>query len=432
VIDKFTLELALISPFFDFPTVLTYPALAPVPSRVVSRDSLAYSMKPTGNGAFMLGEGWDWLDGDLKLERFDGYLGEPALVNAVEFKFYATDAEEADESDDPFLTVSGPAPVGRGKGTLRTVADKRFRQVDSSGAMTALEKAYEDFLLGAIDYTEIPVEELAEARIMYGESSDGYSTSAGAQTLSGQEAETQFLLVNLNKEPLDDPSVRKAISFAIDRTALSEALSQGEYPVATGIVPPDVEGFRDGAWPAATHNVYRAKQLLAEAGYSEGKGLAPVSLVFGGAEEERLFKSIKADLEAVGIRAKLERWDAPNQRLSPLELVNNKPSLSFSGWIIDYPLMESFLTPFFTADGVYNLFEYSKEEVEEGITAARGTRDAVARVRAYQAVEDIIAEDMPIIPLLYTTHSAVCSDRTNDLYVGPDKIADLFKVWVSW
>jgi peptide/nickel transport system substrate-binding protein/oligopeptide transport system substrate-binding protein len=412
VVNDLKLELRLVSPFYDFPVTLSYPALAPVPSTGAARNPSEYGLHPIGNGAFMMPEKFDGREAALRLVRFEEYYGQPAQVNALEFRFYEADAEEPAEQ-------------------MLQTADK-LKKVDESAAKSALEKAYGDFELGEIDYTEIPVEKLAEAQMLYGESRDGYSASAGEQTLSGQEASTQFLAVNFLQEPLTDANVRKAISLAINREVLSETLTRGTSLTATGIVPPDVEGFRDGAWPDSTYNVYRAKQALEDAGYPQGKGLPPLSLVYGGSFEETLFRLIQADLRVVGIPSKLVPWYEPGRKASPREVIEGSPSLTFSGWIIDYPLMESFITPFFTEDGVYNPFGYSTEEVEEGLRAARAVRDAEKRVKAYQEVEDLISADMPFIPLLFTKLCAVCSDRTNDLYVRPDKIVDLNTAWVSW
>jgi peptide/nickel transport system substrate-binding protein/oligopeptide transport system substrate-binding protein len=412
--DDLTLEITLVKPFYDFPVTLSYPPLAPVPSSGAARNPSSFGKQPIGNGAFMMEEAFVGVGTVLKLVRFEEYYGQKALVNVLEYAFYAGDAPQSDKPEEELILTA-------------------YRQVDDENAgRTALEKAYEDFYRGILDYTEIPLDKIEEARASYGESRDGYHSEPGGQTLTGQEASTQFLSVNFLQEPLTDANVRKAVSYAINREALSEALTQGVYLEASGIVPPDVEGFRDGAWPASYYNSSRAKQCLQDAGYPDGKGLAPISLVYYGAFEKQLFELIQTDLADVGIRANLVQIGAPGQKSSTQDLIDNSASLTFAGWIIDYPLMESFLTPLFTTDGVYNPFGYSNALVDEGIQTARGIKSAKERVTAYQEVEDIIAEDMPLIPLFFSRLSAVCSDRTNDLYVRPDDLVEVANAWVSW
>jgi peptide/nickel transport system substrate-binding protein/oligopeptide transport system substrate-binding protein len=303
------------------------------------------------------------------------------------------------------------------------------RKVDDAVFRTYEEKAYEEFLYGELDVAPVPVQELEDARVRFGESQDGYTATPSAQTLMGREACTQFLMLNLAAEPLTEPSVRKALSYAIDREALCEKLFLGTSSPATGIIPPKVRGFREGAWDAVAYDPDKARQLLSDAGYPEGKGLAPLTLVAWDVESERtLFRLIAADLRAVGftVRTVTARSDEELQ-----EVLHEGAGIATSGWIADFPLMENILNPLFAGLGSYNQFGYSRLEVDEGILAARAVADERERTQAFQAVDDLIAADMPVVPLYYTRLALVCSARTNDLSVAPDGVADLSKAWVS-
>jgi ABC-type transport system substrate-binding protein len=471
VVDKLTLEVALAFPFFEFCQVIAYPAFAPVPSTGEADDFLGFDGMPIGNGAFQMEETWDWRSDTLRLARFDDYHGTPALLQAVEFRFFASDQKPGGGSGNAgdLWVVANRRRGGvgsrletggglsRSAGDLSRVTGEPLREADGSLDVaisrfpransqlqfaggrfrtadvqfrTYEEKTYTGLQDGDLDVAQIPIEEFDDARARYGEAEDGYTATPDAQVLFGQELCTQFLWINFNKEPLTDAAVRRALSHAVNREAICAELYRDTVSPATGIVPPDIEGFREGAWPAAIYDVDKAKQILEEAGYPEGKGLGLVTLVASDTEEEsRLFEMIKADLEAAGFTVRLSVVKTADLFWDTLD---RSAALALTGWIADFPLMENFLTPLFTSTGSSNEFGYHNEEVDEGIVAARALENDAKRIGAFREVENVISADMPVIPLFYTRHSLVCSDRTNDLFVAPDEIADFSKAWVSY
>jgi peptide/nickel transport system substrate-binding protein/oligopeptide transport system substrate-binding protein len=435
VVDKLTLEVALTFPFFEFCQVISYPAFAPVPSTGEANDFSDFDGMPIGNGAFQIENAWSWQGDTLRLVRFDNYYGTPALLRAVEFRFFASDQKPGGGNGDAgdLWVVANRRRRGvegaRGVESQLQFAGGRFETADAQ-FRTYEEKTYTGLQDGDLDVAQIPIEEFDDARERYGEAEDGYTATPGTQVLSGQELCTEFLWVNFNREPLADAAVRRALSHAINREAICAELYRDTTVPATSIVPPGIEGFRKGAWPATTYDVDKAKQILEEAGYPEEKELGLITLVTSDTEEEnRLFEMIKTDLEAAGFTVRLSVVKTANLFWDTLE---RSAALALTGWIADFPLMENFLTPLFTSTGSSNEFGYHNEEVDEGIVAARALENDAKRIGAFREVENIISADMPVIPLFYTRHSLVCSDRTNDLFIAPDEIADFSKAWVSY
>ncbi|MDR2586910.1 MAG: ABC transporter substrate-binding protein [Coriobacteriales bacterium] len=445
VVDETTLEVTLTGAFHEFPYVLTYPAFAPLCAKSMGSDFFAFAREPLGSGPFKMAFDLEQMVDILRLARFNDYQGTPALLEAVEFWFFSSDMklpESTSNDGEEEATLweaayrpgrrNGPAVTGSSPASSFTLAGGAVspRKVDDKSFRTYEEKAYERFLSGEVDVAPVPVWELEDARARFGESQDGYTAAPGAQTLTGGEACTQFLVLNLVAEPLSNPKVREALSYAIDREALCEKLFLSANLPATGIIPPGVEGFRDGAWPAATYDLAKARQILSDAGYPEGKELAPLTLVVWDIESERaLFKRIAADLRAAGfvVRVKTVLSDEEYQ-----EALKENAGIATSGWIADFPLMENILNPLFASSGSFNQFEYSRAEVDEGITAARAIAGERERTQAFQAVDDLIAADMPVVPLYYTRLALVCSDRTNDFTAAPDGTTNLTKPWLSW
>jgi ABC-type transport system substrate-binding protein len=457
-IDQLTLEVTLNAPFYDFPQMLVYPAFAPVPSWGIAEDVDAFEIKPIGNGPFEVQGYGSWEGNTLRIARFDRYHGELPLLSAIKFTFFEDDrVGDGGPSGEGEVWTTAHRPLRRAGNSqaLRQAVDRLrlhatlehagqaaapvqpphqiivpgLHRAADSQFMTHEMKAYEGFNHGEIDLSPVPVEDFEDALFSYGEAPDGCTATPGSQVLSGPEVYTQLLWLNFWHEPLTDARVRQALSYAINREALCREVYLDTCSPASGIIPPDFAGFRDGAWPAATYDVSRAKQLLADAGYPEGEGLAPITLAVSGTESDRkLFEMIEADLKAAGFTVETSVASESERFWDTLE---NSASLTLTGWIADFPLMESFLTSLFAGFGSYNQFGYDNPAVNEGIVAARAIADEKERLAAFQAVDDLIAADMPVVPLFFMRHTLVCSDRVNDLYVAPDILADFPKAWVS-
>ena len=89
--------------------------------------------------------------------------------------------------------------------------------------------------------------------------------------------------------------------------------------------------------------------------------------------------------------------------------------------------MDNFLYPLFYTGNGDNRAGYSNPKVDEELTAARQTVDDDERIAALQEVNKQIAEDMPVIPLMFYTHTTVGGSNVATMYLDPQKKADLSK-----
>ena len=388
LLDEHILQVRLTRPFFDFPKILSFPVFAPVPCHGETRDAEGFRNKPIGNGRFMMQKSWD--GGDLiTLKRFEDYRPQPALLKSVELMLYAGDEKASFE-----------------------------------------RKTYDEFQNLALDVAKLSQQEITEARINYGESLDGYSAQPGNQVVTGLQACTDYLLANCKQAPLSDPRIRKALSYAIDREKLCKMLPDNSCVPASGMVPPMIPGARSTAWPAATHNSDEAKKLLLEVMDENTEPLEAITLLLakGQTEYGLILGTIKTDLEKAGFKTELVVAEDADKYYDALE---NKPSLTVSGWIADFALMENFLSTLFLSTGLSNQMGYSNTAFDEAIAEARAVPNETLRLAAYHSAENILADDMPAIPLFYRHLALVCSEYVNDFYVAPDGIMDLGSTWMS-
>jgi peptide/nickel transport system substrate-binding protein/oligopeptide transport system substrate-binding protein len=379
--DNLTLEVTLTQPYADFVYVVTHAALGPIPSGGAADDFATFSQAPIGNGPFMIEGKWEH-DQYIRLKRFDNYYGDKAFIDGVDFN----------------------------------IIDK-------------VDTAFIEFQAGNLDFVQIADGQIEPTLAQYGESLDGFTINPGKQTLIGPEFSVYYLNVNTTDPVLKNKNIRMALSYAINREAICNAIFFGTRMPANGIIPPGIKGFRDGAWPASVYDVAKAKKALADAGYPNGEGLPTIKLSYNtGGAHENIAQMVQADLGVIGVNVELDIMEWA-QYLE--ELVAGNIQIGRLGWNADYPIMENFLFSLFYTGNGDNNSKYSNAAVDSAILAARAETDDDARIKAFQKVDDMVAADFPVIPLMFYRHNRVGSNRVNDFYFGPTMRPDLVHAWLS-
>jgi peptide/nickel transport system substrate-binding protein len=116
-----------------------------------------------------------------------------------------------------------------------------------------------------------------------------------------------YLGFNTQKEPFDDPVVRRAINHAINKDALIEAMYAGYAQPAKNPVPPDYLGYNDSIEPYE-YDPEQAQELLAEAGYADGFSFElwtmPVARPYM-PDPERAAELLQSDFAQIGLDAEI-------------------------------------------------------------------------------------------------------------------------------
>jgi len=207
-----------------------------------------------------------------------------------------------------------------------------------------------------------------------------------------------FLRFNVNKQPFDDPRVRKAIAMAIDRNLIVQRVTKlGEVP-ADSLTPPGAAGYEPP--PGPRYDPEKARELLAEAGYPNGDGFPLVSYLY---PEVSINKNIAIEIqqmlrEELGINISLHKqeWKVYLGSLSSLDY-----DIGRSSWVGDYNDPNTFLDMFVTGGG-NNRTGWSNAEYDALIAEAARTLDEEKRHAIFRRAEEIlISEEAPITPLYY-------------------------------
>ena len=220
---------------------------------------------------------------------------------------------------------------------------------------------------------------------------------------------TYYFRFNLTKPPINDIRVRKALSMAVDRESLTKFVTKaGEIPTST-FVPAGMRGY-EGVRGLA-FDVAGAKKLLADAGYSDGKGFPKVELLYNTNELHRVVTQAVQQMwkEHLGIQVDLTNveWKVYLARQSSLDY-----QISRAGWIGDYVDPNTFLDMWITGGG-NNQTGWSNKRYDDLISqAACKIVNAKDRMRALQEAEKfLVADEVPIMPLYTYVNKGMLSRR---------------------
>jgi oligopeptide transport system substrate-binding protein len=217
-----------------------------------------------------------------------------------------------------------------------------------------------------------------------------------------------FLRFNTTRPPLNDPRVRRALSLAIDRTAIAQAVLQGSRAPALSITPPGTGGYTARA--AVTTNIEEAKKLLAAAGFPNGQGLPVVDIQ---ARNDEMMPRVAEALQAMwqrdlGFRTTISQVEQKTW-------IQNQQTLNYgistAAWTADFPDPVTFLG-MFTENSAYNWTGWKNPEYEKLMDAAAVTADAKQRYEVFQQAETLLLAESPVAPLYfgaqtYLIHPAV-------------------------
>ena len=334
--DDRTLIIELTEPDQDFPAVLTHPGLVPL-----SRDAVAnadeFLRNPIGNGPFQMAQPWD-VGGDIYLEAFDGAPEQPSV--------------------DGLQLIPYPEAAA----------------------------SWLDFLEGQIDISETPAGQIEDAGKRFG-------TSGFKALMNGYSYG-----INIESKSLQNPKLRRAINFAINRSTIAEIVYNGIMERPRGIVPPGVPGFQEDICEklcayAPKDAARLVRQLPATA--------RSVELAFPDeSPHPAVARLIKRSLVKAGL----------DVTLNPLKfkdffdlLQSDEQSMYRLTWIAEYHSPDAYLGALFESDSPNNHSGFSSEKVDALFEKARSEPKRDKRLKIYAKAEVEILKTSPIIPLGYFT-----------------------------
>lgn len=242
--DPSTLVITLSEPFYDFPAVLTHPALVPL-SRAAVAQSESFLSAPVGNGPFQMAAPWSPGE-SVVLRSFPGFIRTPDL-DGIRFI---------------------PFP-------------------DAAASWLRFEK-------GELDVAEVPAGQIESAE-------QEFSTRGFQPFLSAY-----YFGFNLRAPGLRSLTLRRAISRAIDRERIAATIYKGTMRPARGVVPWGMPGFQvNSCLKLCDHSLRVARRLVARV---PGKERAIRLEYTRGDPHGKVARSVRENLEAAGLEVELRPY----------------------------------------------------------------------------------------------------------------------------
>jgi peptide/nickel transport system substrate-binding protein len=236
----------------------------------------------------------------------------------------------------------------------------------------------------------------------------------------GSTGEARYLVFNLNSQPFGATTaspdaakaraVRQAVAALIDTQAIADQVFGGGYEPLTSPIPTSTLTPSDSPTTAAGGTVssgLAARGLLAEAGISTP---VPITLQFDpdqyGQNSAELFAALKAQLESRGLFT-VTVQSTPWMQYGQDRAADSYPAFEF-GWFPAYPDVDAYLTPLFGSGGVLGN-HYANPLLTELVSQQAVEADQSKRQSEIAQIQAILANDVPVVPLIQATALVVSS-----------------------
>ncbi|MEU9305845.1 ABC transporter substrate-binding protein [Streptomyces sp. NPDC048269] len=247
--------------------------------------------------------------------------------------------------------------------------------------------------------------------------------------VQGTGAEVEHMVFNVNDPVVGKLPVRKAIAYLVDREALVKDVYAGTAAPLYSIVPAGIAGHttpffdRYGGSP----QVDKAKAVLKAAGINGKVKLTLYSTPSRyGPSTDQQFQVIAKQLNDSGLfeaDMKSVEYDQYEK-----DIQDGKYGVYVKGWVPDYPDADNFTQPFFGPDNVLRNNYDNKEITGTIIPSTSAKSDRTAANTDYNRLQDIVADELPILPLWQGKQYAVTRQNVTGLQWSLDA-STVFRFW---
>ena len=333
--DATDVEVDLLSPDADLPSIVSSSTLAVVPSRLDSNPALLEPGTFVGSGAYVVSA-----------------LTQTETTLTANTHYWA--------GTPPMATIHLLSSIG-GKSPVS------------------------EFQAGNLDYT--PVSTRYDAPWI------AYDPTLGPSLRIEPSASVEFYGFNTTKAPFNNVHVRRAFEMGINWDRIVALLSNPLEVPATGMVPAGVPGHSTSDY-GAKFDLAQAKSELAAAGYPNGVGFPKITLVTGGATLDGAIIRQLHDNLGIDIDYMIEDGVTYNQ-----QLLTSPPAFWEMDWVADYPGANDFLGLLLGSGKTNNFGRWSSSEFDAAIAKALAAADPTSMQQAFDQAQSIVLDQAPVIPV---------------------------------
>lgn len=374
--DGFTIVMKLNRPWPQLIYWLAYTPTSPMAKEAVDYYGEDIVKHPVGTGPFILRQ---WHRGV--------YLEAVRNPNYRE-NFYPSE-------DEP-----GDAAAG-----LLADAGKRVPFIDRVFWRVVVEDQPRWLLLmrGDIDLNTIPKDNFGQAVSMGTELTEEMRRR-GMQLKLFDEPSTFWLAMNMNDPVLgQNKPLRYAINYAIDRRTFIDIILSSKGKPAYGFIPLIMNDYDEtiSEWSPSRYDPAKARACLKEAEKINGGPIPRLRLAIGrtGTVQKQTLQFLARNLSEIGLDIEIEIFDWPTF----LEkLRNSSHQLFYTGWMADYPDVESFLQVYYSKNASWpNHTNFNSPEFDAIYEKVSVMPDSPERTELYRQAQRIVVDEMPCVFLYH-------------------------------
>jgi peptide/nickel transport system substrate-binding protein len=228
-------------------------------------------------------------------------------------------------------------------------------------------------------------------------------------------------------EPTEDPLVRQAMNYAVDRQAIIDALFNGHAQLITGFVTSANLGF-DSSLEPFPYDPQRAMELLGEAGYGDGFSMGLACPIGAYTNFEQVCEAVQGYLADVGIETELELMESA--AFWDLEAEKQLPPLFGDSWSeTSGEALPRLIGALGGNDASFS--SWSDPEIDRLMDEISVTVDDAARAELYQELQQYMLENPPFIYLYQPETFEAIRDTVRDYRPRAAEEYFLYDVWVE-
>ncbi|WP_189644224.1 glutathione ABC transporter substrate-binding protein GsiB [Pectobacterium aquaticum] len=235
----------------------------------------------------------------------------------------------------------------------------------------------------------------------------------------------RYISMNVKQKPFDNPKVREALNYAINKEALIKVAFSGYATPAEGPLPSSIDySVKYHPWP---YDPAKARELLKEAGYPDGFTTTLWSS-HNHSTAQKVLQFTQQQLAQVGVKVQVTAMDA-GQRAAEVEGKGVKETgvrLFYTGWSASTGEADWALSPLFATaswpPAQFNTAFYSNPQVDADLANALKTTDRTEKQKLYNDAQDKIWADAPWIFLATERLVSANSKKLTGFYVMPDTL----------
>lgn len=337
---------------------------------------------------------------DLLLEKGRGFFSKPSGTGPFKFSYWV----RTSRLERVGVHLEGNNDYFGGKPYLKAVEFCPLYTLDH-------------FLNGEIDSIPVLSEKLLESNY---------------QIFQDGSLHHVFLGMSCHNPPLDQPLVRKAISYLINKGDIVRAAYDVKSlkQVVNSYIPSKLPGF----FPLAdekTYDIDKAEQLLQEAGFLSGKPFPDLTLFLDLPRTDlkiKIFRELRKQFGILGIKLKLNYYESPKE-IGKF----NKPYLVFMEILMNFPDPENIIRPLFFSKSIFNFFGYSSPVLDNLLLKAEVEKSWTKRISLFHRIEEILFADIPAVPLFSQENRVAMQPYVRGVEVPPLGLyyLEARKIWLD-